>query len=192
MDLSQGDAAALIWKAGQAKLNYLVLSTQYLVRSTWLCAPRSIPIGLAAFWLAAAARAEFPRVPPTPPEKAEATFEVQHGFRMELIAAEPLVASPVDLAYDENGRAYVVEMRDYPYPEEKNAAPTEFPGTVRLAGPKLARIRRTVRARERAYLEARIGEEDLARSVSSVVAHAATANTLGARRRAFDRSLRLG
>src|SRR5436190_17917305 len=74
----------------------------------------------------------FPRVPPTPAEKAEATFETLHGFRMELIAAEPLVASPVDMAYDEDGRAYVVEMRDYPYPEEKNAAPTVFPGTVRL------------------------------------------------------------
>src|SRR5438477_9532273 len=74
----------------------------------------------------------FPRVPATPPDKAEATFEVQHGFRMELIAAEPLVVDPVDMAYDEDGRAYVVEMRDYPYPEEKNAQPTVFPGTVRL------------------------------------------------------------
>jgi putative membrane-bound dehydrogenase-like protein len=74
----------------------------------------------------------FPRVPPTPPDKAEATFETLHGFRMELIAAEPLVASPVDMAIDEDGRAYVVEMRDYPYPEEKNAEPKEFPGTVRL------------------------------------------------------------
>ena len=83
--------------------------------------------------LGATASAEgFPRVPPTPPDKAEATFEVQHGFRMELIAAEPLVASPVDLAYDEDGRAYVVEMRDYPFPEEKNAEPTVFEGTVRL------------------------------------------------------------
>ena len=51
---------------------------------------------------------------------------------MELIAAEPLVVDPVDMAYDEDGRAYVVEMRDYPYPEEKNTAPTVFPGTVRL------------------------------------------------------------
>jgi putative membrane-bound dehydrogenase-like protein len=80
----------------------------------------------------AAAASDFPRVPPTEPERAEATFEVLHGFRMELIAAEPLVASPVDVAYDEDGRAYVVEMRDYPYPEEKNAEPKEFPGTVRL------------------------------------------------------------
>jgi putative membrane-bound dehydrogenase-like protein len=74
----------------------------------------------------------FPRVPPTPPDRAEATFETLHGFRMELIAAEPLVVDPVDMAIDEDGRAYVVEMRDYPYPEEKNAPPKEFPGTVRL------------------------------------------------------------
>src|SRR5437764_4810034 len=51
---------------------------------------------------------------------------------MELIAAEPLVVDPVDLAYDEDGRAYVVELRNYPNPEQKNAQPTVFPGTVRL------------------------------------------------------------
>src|SRR5947208_15414884 len=87
------------------------------------------------FWLVASAvfaAESFPRVPPTPPDKAESTFEVQHGFRMELIAVEPLVVDPVDMAYDEDGRAYVVEMRDYPNPEEKNAQPTVFPGTVRL------------------------------------------------------------
>ncbi|HZN34620.1 MAG TPA: PVC-type heme-binding CxxCH protein, partial [Pirellulaceae bacterium] len=91
-----------------------------------------LPLLLASLTATALAADGFPRVPPTPPEKAEATFETLHGFRMELIAAEPLVASPVDLAYDEDGRAYVVEMRDYPYPEEKNAVPTDFPGTVRL------------------------------------------------------------
>src|SRR5688572_32939877 len=93
-----------------------------------MCRCFAVSIALAA---CAAHAADFPRLPPTPPDKAEATFEVQHGFRMELIAAEPLVASPVDLAYDEDGRAYVVEMRDYPFPEEKNAEPTVFEGTVR-------------------------------------------------------------
>ncbi len=56
-----------------------------------------------------------PRIEPTAPEQAAAKFEVQHGFRLELIAAEPLVTDPVAMAYDENGRAYVVEMNDYPY-----------------------------------------------------------------------------
>jgi putative membrane-bound dehydrogenase-like protein len=87
-----------------------------------LCSSRAIADELPAF----------PRVPPTEPAEAEKSFEVLHGFRMQLVAAEPHLASPVDLAYDEDGRAYVVEMRDYPYPEEKNAPPTEFPGTVRL------------------------------------------------------------
>src|SRR6188768_4079954 len=85
-----------------------------------------------ALGTSAASAVDFPRVPPTPPDQAESTFEVQQGFKMDLIAAEPLICSPVDLAYDELGRAYVVEMRDYPLPEEKNAAPTVFPGTVRL------------------------------------------------------------
>lgn len=74
----------------------------------------------------------FPRSQPTPPEKAAGTFRVLHGFEMQLIAAEPLIADPVDVAYDEDGHGYVVEMRDYPFPEEKGAVPTEFPGRVTL------------------------------------------------------------
>jgi putative membrane-bound dehydrogenase-like protein len=92
----------------------------------------SVAVAVIAVVHIAAAADDFPRVPPTEPDRVEATFEVLHGFRMELIAAEPLVASPVDVAYDEDGRAYVVEMRDYPYPEEKGAEPKEFLGTVRL------------------------------------------------------------
>ena len=38
---------------------------------------------------------------------------------MDLLAAEPLVTDPVDMVYDENGLAYVVEMSDYPYTDAK-------------------------------------------------------------------------
>jgi hypothetical protein len=74
----------------------------------------------------------FPRVGPTEPEQAGKTFHSQRQFQMQLLAAEPLVADPVDVAYDEDGRAYVAEMRDYPYPEEKGAVPTKFPGRITL------------------------------------------------------------
>src|SRR5215218_7819349 len=63
----------------------------------------------------AAAAPDFPRVPPTEPAKAVETFRTLDGFRMDLLAAEPLVTDPVALAYDEDGRAYVCEMNDYPY-----------------------------------------------------------------------------
>lgn len=61
--------------------------------------------------------------PPTPPGEAAKTFRVLDGFRMELVAAEPLVASPVAMAYDENGRAFVCEMRDYPYTDKARHVP---------------------------------------------------------------------
>lgn len=56
---------------------------------------------------------ELPRIPPTEPEAALKTFTVAPGFRIEQVAAEPLVADPVAIAFDENARAYVVEMRGY-------------------------------------------------------------------------------
>ena len=42
------------------------------------------------------------------------TFQVQDGFKLELIAAEPLVVDPVAMEIDENGNMYVVEMPGYP------------------------------------------------------------------------------
>ena len=56
---------------------------------------------------------QMPRIPPTDPPQAVASFKVRPGFRVESIASEPLISSPVAVAVDELGRAYVVEMRDY-------------------------------------------------------------------------------
>ena len=61
------------------------------------------------------------RFPPVEPQDAPATFEVQHGFRIELVAAEPLVSDPVDACFDEYGRMYVAEMHGYPYSFEPRA-----------------------------------------------------------------------
>ncbi len=56
---------------------------------------------------------QMPRVAPSEPSVALRTFHFRPGFRAELVAAEPLVASPVAVAVDEGGAAFVVEMRDY-------------------------------------------------------------------------------
>ncbi len=52
--------------------------------------------------------------PPSPEEMLE-TFRISDEFRVEIFAAEPDVTDPVELAFDEQGRAWVAEMRDYPY-----------------------------------------------------------------------------
>ncbi|MFD2934652.1 PVC-type heme-binding CxxCH protein [Spirosoma flavum] len=51
---------------------------------------------------------------PVSPKDALATFELEPGFKIELLVSEPLVASPVDMEIDEFGRLYVVEMPGYP------------------------------------------------------------------------------
>lgn len=68
-----------------------------------------------AYCVAAPARSEepLPRVPPTAPADAIATLKVVAGFRVEQVAAEPLVVDPVAMAFDEWDRLFVVEMRDY-------------------------------------------------------------------------------
>lgn len=47
------------------------------------------------------------------PELALKTFSVPEGFHVELVAAEPMVESPVAIHFDPRGRMYVVEMRGY-------------------------------------------------------------------------------
>lgn len=47
-------------------------------------------------------------------ENALSTFQLPPGFKIELIAADPLISDPVDMTIDEEGRMYVVEMHGYP------------------------------------------------------------------------------
>jgi putative membrane-bound dehydrogenase-like protein len=49
-----------------------------------------------------------------PPEDALKSFQIADGLRIELVAAEPLVASPCAMAFDERGRLFVAENRGYP------------------------------------------------------------------------------
>ena len=47
-------------------------------------------------------------------EQALSTFEVTPGFKIELIASEPVIGDPVAMTIDEYGRMYVVEMIGMP------------------------------------------------------------------------------
>ena len=45
------------------------------------------------------------------PTNALASFRLKAGFRLELVAAEPLIAAPAAIAFDENDRLFVAETR---------------------------------------------------------------------------------
>jgi mono/diheme cytochrome c family protein/glucose/arabinose dehydrogenase len=48
--------------------------------------------------------------PPLSPEEQLATFRVPEGYVIEAVATEPLIGDPVDIAWDADGRMWVVEM----------------------------------------------------------------------------------
>lgn len=65
-------------------------------------------------------KSKLPRIAPTEPADALKTFTVAPGFKIEQVAAEPLVNSPVAMEWDENGRLFVCEMRGYSEDRDKS------------------------------------------------------------------------
>jgi putative membrane-bound dehydrogenase-like protein len=50
---------------------------------------------------------------PLTPQESAAAFRLPDGFRMEVIANEPLIASPSGMCWDERGRMFVSELHGY-------------------------------------------------------------------------------
>jgi len=53
---------------------------------------------------------------PLSPAEALERFRLEEGLRVELVAAEPLAADPVEIAFDEPGKMFVVEASGYNAP----------------------------------------------------------------------------
>ena len=79
-------------------------------------------LAVLATHLALTAQAE--RHPARSPEEALHTFQLEPGLRIELVAAEPLVISPVAFVFDGPRRLFVAEGRGYPDPVEGGANTT--------------------------------------------------------------------
>ena len=56
---------------------------------------------------------KIPANPPLSPEAALKTFKLPPGFRIELVAADPLVETPIAMQWDAAGRLWVVEMPSF-------------------------------------------------------------------------------
>lgn len=69
------------------------------------------------------ALAAAPLPSPLAPAEALKAFEAAPGLRVELVAAEPLVASPCAIAFDSKGRLFVAENRGYPIGPKEGEKP---------------------------------------------------------------------
>ncbi|GDY20775.1 cytochrome c [Verrucomicrobiota bacterium] len=85
--------------------------------------PLALLCFLAATALLAADNSAMTTAKPLTPQQALASLQVEAGLRVELAAAEPLVASPCAVAWDERGRMFVAENRGYPVGPGSNQPP---------------------------------------------------------------------
>ena len=56
-----------------------------------------------------------PTGPLSPNEEAK-SFELPEGFEVQVFAAEPDIAKPMNMAFDADGRLWLTETREYPHP----------------------------------------------------------------------------
>lgn len=89
-------------------------------RSPFFCLPSFCRLLLSAFLIAAAFGLASAQIPgptdapkPRTPEESAAAFKLPAGFRMEVVASEPLLASPSGICWDERGRMFVSELHGY-------------------------------------------------------------------------------
>lgn len=78
---------------------------------------------LSIGWATAAAQQAAPREGPLGPVEAVASLVPRPGMQVELTAAEPLVADPINLDWGPDGRLWIVEMGDYPSGADGHGAP---------------------------------------------------------------------
>lgn len=56
---------------------------------------------------------DVPAAPVLSPEEALESFQLAPGFKIQLVASEPLIHDPVEIEFDPDGRIWVCEMRGY-------------------------------------------------------------------------------
>ena len=72
---------------------------------------------LCVNWILAAAPPAPSETPRKPGESAKMFHVADDELVWEPVLSEPIVAQPVNMKFDERGRLWVVQYRQYPYPE---------------------------------------------------------------------------
>ncbi|QOV87603.1 PVC-type heme-binding CxxCH protein [Humisphaera borealis] len=77
-----------------------------------------ILLGLAAIGVRAAPVTLVAPTEKLSPQQQQATFKLPPGFKIQLVAAEPDIAKPMNIAFDDRGRLWVTDTLEYPWPAE--------------------------------------------------------------------------
>ena len=78
---------------------------------------------------------------PLNPDNAMRSIKVSEGYSLQLVACEPLVQDPINVAFDSKGQLWVVEMSDYPHGETEHRASVR--GRTKTTGGSIKTLRDT-------------------------------------------------
>src|SRR5437762_8501085 len=53
---------------------------------------------------------------PLTPDQEQRSFHLPPGFEAQLVASEPEIGKPMNMAFDEKGRLWITQSREYPFP----------------------------------------------------------------------------
>jgi putative heme-binding domain-containing protein len=59
------------------------------------------------------------------PDEERKTFKLPPGFEIQLVAAEPEINKPMNIAFDAKGRLWVTSTVEYPYPAKDGTTPRD-------------------------------------------------------------------
>jgi putative heme-binding domain-containing protein len=59
------------------------------------------------------------------PDEERKALHVPPGFEIQLVAAEPEIQKPLNLAFDDRGRLWVTDTVEYPYPAKEGTKPRD-------------------------------------------------------------------
>ena len=62
---------------------------------------------------------------PLTPEQQGETFTLPQGFEVQLVASEPEIAKPMNIAFDDRGRLWVSSSLEYPFAAEQGSKPRD-------------------------------------------------------------------
>jgi glucose/arabinose dehydrogenase len=73
--------------------------------------------------------------PPRTPEEERKSFHLPPGFEIELVASEPDIGKPLNMAFDARGRLWVTESFEYPFAAEEGTRPHDAVRILEDFGP---------------------------------------------------------
>src|SRR5262249_19718817 len=83
-------------------------------------------------------KSEPPPVAPTEPrtpEEEKRAFHLPPGFEAQLVAAEPDIHKPLNMAFDDRGRLWLSDTVEYPFPAPEGKKPRDTVKVLANFGP---------------------------------------------------------